>query len=70
MKECNTDKNKASCNCSYDSCSRRGVCCECVRHHLHAGQFPACFFPADVEATYDRSIERFIQTYQDRGRWW
>jgi hypothetical protein len=29
---------------------------------------PACFFPADVERTYDRSIERFIEVYRKRGR--
>jgi len=30
------------------------------------GEMPACFFPEDVEKTFDRSIERFIKTYQDR----
>jgi hypothetical protein len=24
------------------------------------GELPACYFPDDVERTYDRSIERFI----------
>ncbi len=24
----------------------------------------------DVEKTYDRSIERFIKTFQERGQWW
>jgi hypothetical protein len=28
---------------------------------------PACFFPPDVERTYDRSIERFIEVYRERG---
>jgi hypothetical protein len=23
------------------------------------GELPACFFPDDVERTYDRSVERF-----------
>jgi hypothetical protein len=27
---------------------------------------PACYFPEDVERTYDRSIERFIQSYQKK----
>jgi hypothetical protein len=26
-------------------------------------QLPACFFEDDVERTYDRSVERFIQSY-------
>jgi len=25
---------------------------------------PACFFPPDVEKTYDRSIEKFIEGWQ------
>jgi len=34
------------------------------------GELPACFFPDDIERTYDRSVEKFIKTYQERGRWW
>jgi hypothetical protein len=34
------------------------------------GELPACFSPNDVEKTFDRSIEKFIETYQTRGRWW
>lgn len=70
MAECTVKANMARCNCSYGSCSRKGKCCECLRYHLDAGQMPACFFPDDVERTYDRSIETFIATYQKRGRWW
>jgi hypothetical protein len=33
------------------------------------GELPACFFPDDAERTYDRSIEKFIDIYQKRGRW-
>jgi len=28
---------------------------------------PACFFPPDVEKTYDRSIEKFIEVWKERG---
>ena len=70
MKECNVEKNKARCNCTYEPCSKKGVCCECISSHFSAGELPACLFPDDVEMTYDRSIERFIETYQERGRWW
>jgi len=28
------------------------------------GELPACFFPDDIEKTYDRSVEKFIKTYQ------
>jgi hypothetical protein len=34
------------------------------------GELPACFFPDDVEKTYDRSIENFLRIYQERGAWW
>ena len=70
MVECKVSQNKTRCNCSYESCAKKGICCECIRSHWTSGQFPACFFPSDVEKTYDRSIERFIITYQERGRWW
>lgn len=69
-KKCNAEGNKARCNCSYEPCSRKGVCCECIPYHWKIGQLPACFFPNDVEKTYERSIEKFIETYQARGRWW
>ena len=70
MKECNAKVNKARCNCSYEPCSRKGTCCECIKYHWEKGQLPACFFPNDVEKTYDRSIGKFIETYESRGRWW
>ncbi|HDT15628.1 MAG TPA: hypothetical protein ENN55_05400 [Firmicutes bacterium] len=53
--------NMKNCNCSYGSCSRKGKCCECLHYHRKAGELPACFFPDDVEKTYDRSIKRFIE---------
>ncbi|MGD0821579.1 MAG: DUF6485 family protein [Desulfomonilia bacterium] len=68
--DCIINKNIQSCRCTYESCSRRGQCCECVRYHRDKGQLPGCFFPKDIEKTYDRSIERFFKTYQERGKWW
>jgi hypothetical protein len=70
MRECATKKNLTHCNCTYEPCSKKGICCECLQYHLGMGQLPACVFPKDVEKTYDRSIETFIKTYQIRGRWW
>jgi len=26
-------------------------------------ELPACYFPADVEKTYDRSIRRFVELH-------
>jgi len=66
MRECNTQKNKAGCNCSYP-CSRKGICCECLTYHRQMGELPACYFPDDVEKGYDRSIENFIAVYRKRG---
>lgn len=70
MSECKVNANKKKCNCSYEPCSRKGKCCDCLTYHRDNGEVPACFFPNDVEKKYDRSIATFIQTYQDRGRWW
>ena len=62
MKDCpNQKQNLTHCNCSYDPCLRKGICCECILYHHKNGQIPACFFPADVEKTYDRSISNFIR---------
>ena len=70
MRECTIQKNLTHCTCTYEPCSKKGICCECLQYHLRMGQLPACVFPKDVEKTYDRSIETFIKTYQTRGRWW
>ena len=63
MAECkNHQSNLAKCNCTYEPCSRKGNCCECIHYHRQMGQLPACYFSEDVERTYDRSIRRFIST--------
>ncbi len=64
--ECKKESNKAFCNCTY-SCSKKGICCDCIAYHRKKGELPACYFPKDVEKTYDRSIETFIAIYEDRG---
>jgi hypothetical protein len=61
--ECNNEKNLKGCNCSYEPCSRKGNCCECVAYHRSSEELPACFFPDAVERTYDRSYRKFVQTY-------
>jgi hypothetical protein len=59
--ECkNYQNNLDRCNCSYEPCSRKGYCCECIIYHHRLGELPACFFPDYIERTYDRSIARFI----------
>ena len=65
MKECpNRKQNLVNCNCSFNPCSRKGICCECVSYHRQNGQLPACFFPPEKEKSYDRSIDNFINIYK------
>jgi hypothetical protein len=59
--ECNREKNLANCNCTYEPCSRKGICCECISYHLRMRELPACCFPNDVERTFNRSFELFAQ---------
>lgn len=66
MDECRQDKNIERCNCTYEPCSRKGVCCECLAYHWSQQELPACLFPAAVERTYDRSLRRFISLYKDK----
>lgn len=58
--ECQREKNLKNCSCTYD-CSKKGVCCECVRYHIQRKELPACFFTEETEKTYDRSIKKFIE---------
>ncbi len=59
--ECKKNTNLDQCNCSYGSCSRKGICCECIAYHLRSRELPACCFPNDVERTYDRSFDTFAK---------
>lgn len=61
--QCNLSANKATCTCSYEPCSRKGKCCDCIRYHRNKGELPGCLFPPEIERTYDRSIRRFVATY-------
>jgi len=67
MAECNKNKNLGRCNCSYEPCSRKGLCCECIQYHWSHRELPACFFPDSVERTYDRSLARFLEIYRKQG---
>jgi len=65
MVECKQDTIKKTCPCTYE-CSKKGKCCDCVEYHRERRELPACFFPPDVEKTYDRSFERFARIYSKR----
>jgi hypothetical protein len=68
MRECKLNDNRPKCNCTYEPCSRKGICCECISFHLGSGELPACYFPPEIERTYDRSIEKFIVLCQKKQR--
>ncbi len=66
MEKCRSQKNLERCNCSYEPCSRKGICCECLAYHWSNEELPACFFPNAVEKTYDRSLRKFISLYKNK----
>jgi len=57
----NIDRNMEFCSCTYEPCSRKGLCCECVQYHIRMRQLPACAFSKAAERTYDRSFTKFIE---------
>ncbi len=59
--ECKKEENLSRCNCTYEPCARKGMCCDCVAYHLKSRQLPACVFPEDAERSYDRSFEHFAR---------
>ena len=62
--ECKEAVNLKRCNCTYEPCSRKGICCECIAYHRRSNELPACYFSAAAEQSYDRSIGRFIRDRQ------
>ncbi len=64
--ECKQKANLKFCNCTYP-CDKKGICCECIAYHRRLGELPACYFPDDVEKTYDRTIARFVALHAPRG---
>jgi hypothetical protein len=59
--ECRKETNLKRCNCTYEPCARKGICCECISYHKNMGELPACYFSSKDERTYDRSIDFFIK---------
>ncbi len=59
--ECKKEKNLKSCSCTYEPCSRKGSCCDCLAFHLRSRELPACCFSRSEERTYDRSFEHFAR---------
>ena len=59
--DCIKDHILERCSHTYAPGPRKGRCCECLRHHLAKRQLPACCFPEEAEATWNRSFEHFAQ---------
>ena len=62
--ECNKDRNLDFCSCTYSSCDKQGICCDCIQYHLKMKQLPGCCFPPEVEKTYDRSFAAFAKAWK------
>jgi len=62
--ECKKEQNLKKCACTYEPCSRKGICCECISYHLQSRELPGCCFSQKAEATYDRSFEHFARLLQ------
>ncbi|MBT3298313.1 cytosolic protein [archaeon] len=58
--KCKKEQNKLSCKCTFD-CNKKGICCECIKHHKENRELPGCFFTEEAEKTYDRSFEHFAR---------
>ncbi|MDN5361418.1 MAG: hypothetical protein PWP70_465 [Moorella sp. (in: firmicutes)] len=67
MAQCNIKTNTERCTCTYEPCSRKGKCCECIAFHRRYDELPGCLFPPEIEKTYDRSIQRFIACQATNG---
>ncbi len=67
MTDCRKTENMKGCNCTYEPCPRKGLCCLCLAYHRDQDELPACMFPDDVERTYDRSVDRFLAVRKGRG---
>ena len=63
--ECGKEENAAACNCTYP-CGRKGVCCECVSYHRARNELPACYFPPEVEKTYELNYRAVYKLWEGR----
>jgi hypothetical protein len=65
--DCNIKENLSKCSCTYEPCSRKGKCCECIAYHVETQELPACVFPPDIEKTYNRTFLKFAQVVMGQG---
>jgi len=60
--DCSLKSNASRCTCTYEPCSRKGKCCDCVAYHRANGELPGCLFSPAAERTFDRSVASFIRS--------
>jgi hypothetical protein len=60
----NLAENLKYCTCTYTSCGKRGLCCECIAYHRKNGEIPGCLFTEKGERTYDRTLDNFIEDHK------
>ena len=58
--------NLKLCTCTYEPCSRKGRCCDCLAYHLRSQELPGCCFPPGAERSYDRSFAHFARLVDAR----
>ncbi|MGE5398262.1 MAG: DUF6485 family protein [Chitinophagales bacterium] len=58
--DCKKDNNIKKCNCTYEPCSRKGMCCQCVEYHRKRNELPGCYFSKETERSYERSIRAYF----------
>jgi hypothetical protein len=63
VEKCIREENGRHCNCTFEPCPRKHKCCECLHYHRRSGELPACFFNAQYERTYDRSVGMFMKMH-------
>ncbi len=68
MSGCSNTTTTVDCTCTYEPCSRKGKCCECIAYHRRNGELPGCLFPKDAERTYDRSVRKFVEVWSRKAR--
>jgi hypothetical protein len=62
--ECKKPENLKHCGCTYMSCGKRGLCCDCLAGHLSRQELPGCCFPPEAEKTYDRGFKAFARAWK------
>jgi hypothetical protein len=64
--ECKKEQNLKDCTCPFTSCSKRGICCECIKSHLKNRELPGCCFDIKTAESHERSFEHFAKLVNEK----